>query len=123
MKMQNFRKFVTSNGSEIIGGKNAEQNENLMKKFIGKNKIAMHTAKPGSPFCVALKKLSRKEEREMAIFCAKYSRDWKKNKKNVEVHIFSGKNVYKNKDMKTGTFGVKKIKKIIVKKKEIERIK
>jgi len=38
----------------------------------------------------------------------------------VEVHYFSGKDVYKLKGMKTGTFGVKRIKKIIVKKKELK---
>jgi len=117
-----FRKFKTSTGKQVIGGKNAEQNEELVKKFIGKSNIIMHTAKPGSPFCVLLRRLkpTKNELKETAIFCAKYSRDWKKNKKNVEVHIFSGKNVYKGEDMKKGTFGVKKIKKILVKKEELE---
>ena len=39
------------------------------------------------------------------------------------MHYFLGKDIYKNKEMKTGTFGVKKFKEILVKKKEIENSK
>jgi hypothetical protein len=37
----------------------------------------------------------------------------------VEIHVFQGKNIFKEPDMKTGTFGVKKAKSIKVKKEEI----
>jgi len=125
MKKQNYRKFETSGGLKVVAGKNQEQNEELVKKFIGKNNLIMHTAKPGSPFCIILgrKKPKRKDIKETAVFCARYSQAWKKPKrkpKQVEVHIFSGKEVYKTKNMKTGTFGVERHKKILVEKKEIE---
>jgi len=121
----NFRKLKTSKGTKILAGKNAEQNENLVKRFIGKNNVIMHTAKPGSPFSVILTKPKRGDLKEAAIFVAKYSQAWKKakKKKDVEVHYFKGKDVYKGKGMKTGTFGVKKYKRIIVKKEEIEKLK
>jgi predicted ribosome quality control (RQC) complex YloA/Tae2 family protein len=118
----NFREFTTSSGKKVICGKNAEQNEELVKQYIGKNNTMFHTAKPGSPFCVIEKiKHSRKDEKEIAIFCASKSQDWRYNKDDVEINIFKGENVYKRKTMKTGTFGVKKFRIRIIKKKEIER--
>tara|TARA_Y100000310_G_scaffold344848_1_gene459985 strand:- start:5031 stop:5414 length:384 start_codon:yes stop_codon:yes gene_type:complete len=125
-KLGNFRQFTTSEKTKIIAGKNQEQNEELVKKYIGKNNLILHTAKPGSPFCIIKKlKPTKQDLEETAIFCAKYSQSWKKPKikRDVEVHVFSGKNVYKDAKMKTGTFGVKKKKKIIVKKEDIEKFK
>ena len=55
-KLGNFRQFTTSEKTKIIAGKNQEQNEELVKKYIGKNNLILHTAKPGSPFCI-IKKL------------------------------------------------------------------
>lgn len=121
-KLGNFRQYKTSTGNKVVAGKNAEQNEVLVKKFVGKNNIIMHTAKPGSSFSVLLGKAKKGDLKEVAVFTAKYSQTWKKAKvkKDVEVHLFKGKDVYKKEDMKTGTFGVKKFKKIKIKKKEIE---
>jgi predicted ribosome quality control (RQC) complex YloA/Tae2 family protein len=118
----NFRKFKTSSGKDVLCGKNAEQNEELVKQFIGKDNIIFHTAKPGSPFCVIEKiKHSKKDEKEAAIFCASKSQDWRDNKGDVEVNFFRGSEIYKRKDMKTGMFGVKRFRTIIITKKEIER--
>jgi predicted ribosome quality control (RQC) complex YloA/Tae2 family protein len=119
MKKSNFRKFKTTSKKFVLAGKNAEQNEQLIKQAKS-NEIVLHTKAAGSPFTNIKGKATKKDIREAAIFCAKYSKDWKKNKKNVEVHYFLGKNIFKEKGMKTGTFGVKKLKKIILKKKEIE---
>ena len=119
-----FREIITSSGTKILVGKNAEQNEELVKKFIGKENIILHTAAPGSPFCVIDNlEPNKKDIKEAAIVCARYSQDWRDNKKNVIIHKFKGKDIYKEKNMKVGTFGVKKPKKIKVKKMEIEKIK
>jgi predicted ribosome quality control (RQC) complex YloA/Tae2 family protein len=115
-----YRQFKTSSGSLIIGGKNAEQNEELVRKFIGKSSVIMHTKAAGSPFCIILGKPKRGDLKKAAIFTARYSREWKKNKKDVEVHCFKGRDVYKSRGMKTGMFGVKKYKKIKVKKEDIK---
>lgn len=121
----NFRQFVTSRKTKVIAGKNAEQNEELVRKFINKENLIMHTSKPGSPFSVILGRRKRGDLKEVAIFTTKYSQDWKKarKKKDVIVHVFKGKDVFKEKDMKLGTFGVKNYKKIKVKKQEVERLK
>ncbi len=123
MKTIKFREFKTSSKKIVLGGKSAENNEELIKQVQGEE-IVLHTAKPGSPFVNIKsekenKKSTKKEIKESAIFCAKYSQDWKKNHGDVKVHIFRGKDIFKNKDMKPGTFGVKKFKEINVKKKDI----
>lgn len=118
---EKFRQFVTSSGRIAIGGKSAEQNEELVTDFTGKENIIMHTAEAGSPFCIILDIPSKEDLKETAVFCARYSREWKKKKGDVLVHVFSGKEVYKDKIMKTGTFGVRKItSKIKVKKEDTE---
>jgi predicted ribosome quality control (RQC) complex YloA/Tae2 family protein len=117
-----FREFTTSSGKKVLAGKNAEQNEELVKQFIGKDNTIFHTSEPGSPFCVIEKiKNSKKDKKETAIFCASKSQDWRDNKEDVEVDFFSGENVFKRKNMKTGTFGVKKYRTMMIKKKEIEK--
>ncbi len=117
----NYREFTTSAGAKVLAGKNAEQNESLVKDFIGKSNLIFHTEKPGSPFCITLGKPEKYDEKEIAIFCAKKSQDWRNNKSDVMVHVFKGKDVYKIKGMKTGTFGVKKFKVIKIKKEDIEK--
>jgi predicted ribosome quality control (RQC) complex YloA/Tae2 family protein len=93
-----------------------------VKQFIVKNNRIFHTEKPGSPFCIIQDlKPNEKDIRETAIFCASRSQDWRDNKTDVIVHIFTGKETYKRKGMKAGMFGVKKLKIIKVKKIEIEK--
>jgi len=95
----------------------------LVKKFERKNNIILHTAAPGSPFCIIEEiKPSKKEIKEAAIICASKSQYWRDNKSNVVVHQFTGKNIYKTRLMKSGTWGLNsKPKKIKVLKKEIEK--
>lgn len=119
MKKENYRKFETSSGKKLIAGKNAEQNEELVKKYMGKENIVLHTKKPGSPFVIILGKASIKDIKEAAVFTALYSQAWKKRKKDVIVDYFLAENVFKEKRMKTGTFGVLKNKNIKVKKEKI----
>ena len=122
MAKENFRKFTTSSGIEALGGKSADNNEQIIKQA-DNNEYILHTAKPGSPF-VNLKAdeedVSEKDLQEAAIFCARYSQDWRDNKKEVLVHVFKARDVYKNKGMELGTFGVKNFKEIKVKKIDIE---
>ena len=94
MEEPKFRNITLASGATILLGKNAEQNEILMNQFKGKEDIILHTAEPGSPFCVINKgSHSKKDISEAAVFCAAYSRDWRDNKKDVVVHIFNGKDM------------------------------
>jgi len=114
-----FREFMTDMDTMIFGGKNAENNEKLVEQ-VGKNEEVFHTDSRGSPFVNIKGKARKGDIKVAAVFCAAYSKEWKKNKSDVIVHRFKGKDIYKGFEMKTGTFGVKKIKKIKVKKKEIQ---
>jgi predicted ribosome quality control (RQC) complex YloA/Tae2 family protein len=117
-----FREFETSSGKKVFAGKDAESNEELVKEFIEKSNIILHTEKPGSPFCVIEDlKPGKKDVKEAAIFCASKSQDWRDNKNDVIVHVFSGKDTYKRKGMKAGMFGVRKFTTIKIKKGDIKK--
>jgi predicted ribosome quality control (RQC) complex YloA/Tae2 family protein len=117
------REIILESEAKIFLGKNSENNDELVEKYKGKENIILHTAKPGSPFCVIEKLNPTKEEvKNSAIICASKSQDWRDNKQDVLVHVFTGKDVYKEKIMKTGTWGIRKKPKLIkVKKQEIEK--
>ena len=116
--MVNFREFKTTSGKIVLGGKSAKNNEDLVGQ-ISPKEIVLHTAMPGSPFCNIKGDASKKDIKEAAIFCAKYSQDWRNYKKDVLIHIFKGANIYKKKKMELGTYGVKKFKVIKIKKSDI----
>ena len=119
MKKINFRIFITENGTTILAGKNDESNEDLILQS-KEDEDVFHTKEAGSPFVNIKGEAKKSDIKIAAIFCAKFSRDWKKNKKDVIVHQFKGKDIYKEKGMKIGTFGIKKFKTIKIKKEDIE---
>ncbi len=47
-----FRWFRSSNNFLVIGGKNAEQNEELVKKYMSKGDRIFHTQSPGAPITI-----------------------------------------------------------------------
>jgi hypothetical protein len=109
---ENYRKyrwFFTSSNKLVIGGKSAQQNEELLKKIKNKNYVIMHTSTPGSPFAVIVsnKKPTKEDLEEAAIFTACFSQQWKQGKKKTHVDIFLSPQLYKLKLMKIGTWGVK----------------
>jgi predicted ribosome quality control (RQC) complex YloA/Tae2 family protein len=116
------RELILNSGTKIFLGKNSENNDELVDEYAGKKNTILHTAKPGSPFCIIDKINPTKEEIKLsAIVCASKSQDWRDNKNDVLVNVFTGKDVYKEKSMKTGTWGLKKKPKLVkVKKIEIE---
>ena len=90
------RKIKLKTGTEILLGRNAEGNDDLVKQFKGKPNVILHTVAPGSPFCVINKLKPLKEEIKMSgIYCVKYSQDWRNNKSDTKVHQFTGKDVKK----------------------------
>src|SRR3989344_1597848 len=106
---EKYRWFLTSNNALVVGGKNAEQNEELVKKLIKDypKYVVMHTREPGSPFSIILSSNpSEKDLEETAIFTGCFSRAWREKKKKTNVDIFLIEQMIKDKKMKTGTFGV-----------------
>jgi len=116
--MVKFREHVTKSGNLVFGGKNAKNNEELIKQ-IKPNEDVFHTAEPGSPFVNIKEKAKRGSVKEAAVFCAAHSKDWKKSKDKVTIHHFKGKDIHKKKAMKLGTFGIKKHKIIKVRRRDI----
>lgn len=115
----NFREYTSQSGTLILAGKSAENNEELIAQ-VKPNEEVFHTDAVGSPFVNIKGKPKKGDIKEAAIFCARYSKDWRDNKRDVMVHRFKGADIYKSKGMKTGTFGVKNLKKIKVSKIDIE---
>jgi len=119
-----FKEKTLESGTVILLGRNAENNDELMKQFAGKENNIIHTVSPGSPFCVIDNlKPSPEDINVSGAYCARYSQDWRDNKKDVKVNIFTGKDINKNKGMKVGTWKVKRFKTKIIRKKDIEKIK
>lgn len=113
---RNYRWFFTSQEKLVIGGKSDEQNEMVLKYFLKPNYTVMHTSSPGSPFMIIQSDNPNENDLdECAVFCACFSKEWKNGKKLIEIDIFRGSDIYKNKGMKIGTFGVKNKKQIKVK--------
>lgn len=119
--MTKFREFELSSGTQIFLGKNAENNDELMKEFKDKENMILHTIKPGSPFCVIEKLMPNKDEiKEAGIICAAKSQDWRDNKTDINLHLFSGKEIKKPVFAKTGTWKITSKPKVIkVKKADI----
>mgnify|MGYP006284632851 CR=1 FL=1 len=108
---QKYKWFFTSSRKLVIGGKSAKQNDELIKRAQGikKDLICMHTSEPGSPFSIILEsssKVTKKDLEECASFTASFSRAWRSGKRRAIVDIFKILQLYKDKKMKTGTWGV-----------------
>ncbi len=115
--VKKFRWFKTSDGVLVIAGKNAEQNEQVVK-IAKPNQWLLHTKAAGSPFCLLLTKPKQKPSeqaiKEAAVFCAAFSKAFKQGKKQIEVHCFLKKNTKKESEKKKlplGSFFVEKIEK------------
>lgn len=106
-----YRWFYTSSGKLVVGGKNAEQNDDILTRMkkISKDYWVMHTSFPGSPFSIIIcdpKKVSRSDLKETAIFTGCFSREWRAKKQKAKIDIFKLSQVHKNSKMKEGTWGV-----------------
>lgn len=111
-KYTRYRWFYTSKNSLVVGGKNAEQNDELIKTVLSLKKefYVFHTSHPGSPFAVILKdknKVTKEEIEEAAIFTGCFSRAWKEKKIKTSVDKFTTNQLSKDKNMKSGTWRVK----------------
>jgi predicted ribosome quality control (RQC) complex YloA/Tae2 family protein len=76
---ERFRWFFSSDGFLVISGKDATQNEILMKKYLEQGDIVMHADLYGSPFTLIKdgKRAGKQTLEEAAIQTACYSKAWK----------------------------------------------
>lgn len=107
-----YKWFYTSSKKLVVGGKSAEQNDEILKSIKKSNQdfFVMHTAEPGSPFSIILSDIDnvkKSDLEEAAVFTACFSKAWKSGKKKAVVDIFLASRLFKTSGMKTGTWGVK----------------
>lgn len=85
---EKFRWFKTTQNLLVIGGKDADTNEEIIKKYTQKNDLVFHTSMAGSPFTVIKKgkqDIDEESIEQARIFTATYSKAWENNLKEVEV--------------------------------------
>lgn len=83
-----FRWHVTSSGALCVGGRTAETNERVIKRYTNPKDRVFHADVQGSPFYVARtrgRELSSEETQGIASACASFSRAWKYGLTSVEV--------------------------------------
>lgn len=86
---EKFRWFYTSDNFLVIGGRDAVQNEVLIKKHMDTHDVVLHADIAGAPF--ALIKTQGKQPSEQTIseaaqLTASYSRAWKVNFSSIDVY-------------------------------------
>jgi predicted ribosome quality control (RQC) complex YloA/Tae2 family protein len=112
--MVNFREYVTESGLRVLGGKSSETNDELVSRA-GPKDTLLHTNAPGSPFVNVGMSPSKQDINEAAVFCAKFSQDWRDGKRDVIVNKFQRSDMNKETRMKSGTWSVNRQEKIKVK--------
>ncbi len=90
---------ITSNGFLALGGKNAEQNERIVRKFLGDNDIFVHAdIHGGSAFVILCRDKEPKQTDilEVATLAASYSKAWKAGLAAIDVFWVRGDQVSKS---------------------------
>ncbi len=108
---EKFRHFFTSEGFLVVAGKDAESNEQIVKKHCKKSDIVLHAHIPGSPFGVIRsegKDIPKKNIEEAAQFVGCYSKFWNSKLGVADVYWVSpeqlSKKVAGHQSIKKGSF-------------------
>ncbi len=103
---EKFRWFYSSENVLVVGGKNAESNDSLLKTHLGGKEMVFHTEDPGSGFFVIKGYAGKNTLKEAGIAAASYSQGWKKGLEKMEVMYCVSEQLKKGKNMKSGTWRV-----------------
>jgi predicted ribosome quality control (RQC) complex YloA/Tae2 family protein len=85
---EKFRWFYTSAGHLVIGGRDAQTNEIIIKKHTEEGDIVFHTDMAGSPFFIIKaggEDVTEEELKEVAQATAAYSKAWTKGLSSTDV--------------------------------------
>jgi predicted ribosome quality control (RQC) complex YloA/Tae2 family protein len=77
---EKFRWFRTSKGKLVLGGRDANSNQQLIRKYLEEPDLFFHADLTGAPVVIVKtekKKLTSEEQEEIAIFAISYSRAWR----------------------------------------------
>lgn len=110
-----FRWFFTSNGFLTVAGRDAQTNEVLLRKYMGKDDIVLHAEIPGGAVVLikdARNKAKETDIMEAAIYAASYSKAWSIGLSGVDVFMTFPENISLSPPsgmyLKKGAFIVKK---------------
>ncbi len=92
-----FYWFISSNGFLVIGGRDAQTNEIIVKRYMSNNDLFLHAEVHGGSV-VLIKNLAKRiipseTLREAAIYAASYSKAWKMGLHTVDVFYTAPSNV------------------------------
>ncbi len=96
---ERYHWLITTNGFLVVAGRNADQNEAIVKRYLGKRDIFMHADIHGAPAVVIFTSGHIPPEtdlREAATIAASYSRAWKEGLGAVDVYWVWGEQVSKS---------------------------
>ncbi len=96
---EKYHWLITKNGFLVIGGKNIDQNESIVKKYLGPDDIFMHADIHGAPVVIIKtngKQPSEEDLDEAAVIAACYSKAWKSGTGYVDVYWVKGGQVSKS---------------------------
>ena len=79
-----FRWFVTSDGVVVLGGRDASQNEELVKKYLAGGDLFVHADVHGASVVIVKGKTERMDE--VAQFAASYSGAWRSGYFSADVY-------------------------------------
>lgn len=96
---EKYHWLITSSGLLAIGGKDASQNEAVVRRYLEDDDIFMHAEVQGAPAVVLKtegKEVTEKDLREAAFLTACYSKAWKEGRGSVDVFYVKGSQVSKS---------------------------
>ncbi len=109
---EHFHWSFTRNGFLIVGGRDASSNETLIKKYLEKNDLVLHTDMAGSPFVIikfneclnknTISKINKQDLEDAADFLLAYSRAWKFGFGNADIFYIKPDQI--SKEANTGEF-------------------
>ena len=79
-----FRWFITSDGVVVLGGRDASQNEELVKKYMAGGDLFVHADVHGASVVIVKGKTERMDE--VAGFAASYSGAWRSGHASADVY-------------------------------------
>jgi len=111
---ERFRWFRSSDGFLVIGGRDADSNEEIYAKYLEKRDLALHTDAPGAPLTVIKTEGEEVPEStilEAAQFAASYSSAWKAGLAAADCYLVKGDQVTKTPEhgefLKKGAFVIR----------------
>jgi len=109
-----FRWFVSSDGFLVVGGRDADTNEEIFKKYMEKRDIVFHTQTPGAPLTVVKtggKEVPESTLQEVARFAVSYSSLWKAGQFSGDCYWIKSEQVTKTPEsgeyLKKGAFVIR----------------